>query len=147
VRRRSCGAAFGRDEGSAVIDFVLVSMILIPLFAGILQLALDLYVRNTMAACAQDAARYAADADVVSLGSDAVQSAASSRATTCIDQALSRHFSAGTITGALTTLDDGQGGALPVVDVEIAAPAPAVGFLSWDAVTIRVSGHALQEQP
>ena len=46
-----------RDErGSAVVDFVLVMIILVPLFLGILQVALVLHVRNTLTAAASDGA-------------------------------------------------------------------------------------------
>lgn len=50
-----------RDErGSAVVDFVLVSMLVVPLFLGILQVGLFLYVRNTVTAAASEGAHYAA---------------------------------------------------------------------------------------
>ncbi|TCC33297.1 pilus assembly protein [Kribbella capetownensis] len=50
-----------RDErGSAVVDFVLVSMLVVPLFLGILQVGLYLYVRNTLTAAASEGAVYAA---------------------------------------------------------------------------------------
>lgn len=50
-----------RDErGSAVVDFVLVSMLVVPLFLGILQVGLYLYVRNTVTAAASEGAHYAA---------------------------------------------------------------------------------------
>jgi hypothetical protein len=53
-----------RDQhGSAVVDFVLVSVLLVPLFLGVLQLGLFLYVRNALTAAASDGARYAATAD------------------------------------------------------------------------------------
>ena len=46
-----------RDErGSAVVDFVLVSMLVVPLFLGILQVGLYLYVRNTVTAAASEGA-------------------------------------------------------------------------------------------
>lgn len=44
----------------AIVDFVLVLGILLPLFLGILQLALVLHVRNTLASAAAEGARYAA---------------------------------------------------------------------------------------
>lgn len=50
-----------RDErGSAVVDFVLVSMLVVPLFLGIMQVGLYLYVRNTVTAAASEGAHYAA---------------------------------------------------------------------------------------
>lgn len=51
------------DEGAAVVEFVLVSMLLLGLFLAVVQLGFALYVRNTLVACAADGARYAANAD------------------------------------------------------------------------------------
>jgi hypothetical protein len=38
----------GSDQGAAVVEFTLVTVVLIVLFLAILQLALALYVRNTL---------------------------------------------------------------------------------------------------
>jgi Flp pilus assembly protein TadG len=43
-----------------VVDFVLVSMLVVPLFLGIMQVGLYLYVRNTVTAAASEGAHYAA---------------------------------------------------------------------------------------
>src|ERR687889_1613135 len=51
------------DRGAAVVDFVLVLVVLIPLFLGIFQVALVLHVRNTLTAAASEGARYAATVD------------------------------------------------------------------------------------
>jgi Flp pilus assembly protein TadG len=48
------------ERGSAVVDFVLVSTLVVPLFLGILQVGLFLYVRNTVTAAASEGAHYAA---------------------------------------------------------------------------------------
>ena len=42
-----CGRHDRREAGAAVVDFVLVMVVLVPLFLGILQVALVLHVRNT----------------------------------------------------------------------------------------------------
>lgn len=53
-----------RDQrGAAVVDFVLVLVVVLPLFLGIVQLALVLHVRNTLVSAASEGARYAATAD------------------------------------------------------------------------------------
>ena len=52
-----------RERGSAVADFVLVLVVLVPLFLGILQVGLVLLVRNTLASAASEGARYAATRD------------------------------------------------------------------------------------
>ncbi|MEI8409313.1 MULTISPECIES: TadE family protein [unclassified Kribbella] len=43
-----------------MVDFVLVSMLVVPLFLGIMQVGLYLYVRNTVTAAASEGAHYAA---------------------------------------------------------------------------------------
>lgn len=48
------------DTGAAVVDFVLMSVLLIMLLFGVLQVAVYFYARNVVAASAADAARYAA---------------------------------------------------------------------------------------
>lgn len=49
-----------RDEsGSAIVEFLLVSVLLVALTAGIVQLALALHVRNTLADAAAEGARQA----------------------------------------------------------------------------------------
>ena len=53
-----------RDEsGVAVVDFVLVAAVLVPLVLGLIQLALVLHVRNTVTAAAAEGARVAAAYD------------------------------------------------------------------------------------
>lgn len=51
-----------RDEGSAVVDVVLVSVLVVVLFLVVAQVGLALHVRNVLVAAAEGA-RYAANAD------------------------------------------------------------------------------------
>ena len=44
------------DAGAAVVEFVLVSVLLLGLFLSVLQVGFALYVRNTLVACAADGA-------------------------------------------------------------------------------------------
>lgn len=120
------------DRGSAVVDFVLVTIILVPLVLGIVQLALVLYVRNTLASAASEAARYAA-----TLGH--VPGDGSARARQQIDGVLSGRYARG-ITSGPTTLDGA-----PAVQVTIRAKVPAMGLVG-PAVSLTVSGHAVREQ-
>ena len=53
----------GGQRGAAVVDVVLVLVVLVPLVLGILQLALVMFVRNTLAAAASEGARLAATSD------------------------------------------------------------------------------------
>ncbi len=57
------GGASG-DEGSAVVEFILVGTLLLFLFLGILQVGLILHIRNTLAADAAEGARHAANLGV-----------------------------------------------------------------------------------
>ncbi len=52
------------ERGSAVVDFVMVSMLIVALLLAVLQVAVYVHVRNVVTASAQQGARYAANADV-----------------------------------------------------------------------------------
>jgi Flp pilus assembly protein TadG len=58
VRRRI--EARRDDAGAAVVDFALISVLLVFLLMGVLQVAVYFYARTVVAAAAADAARYAA---------------------------------------------------------------------------------------
>ena len=51
------------ERGAAVVDFVLISMVLVPLVLGLVQVGLVMHVRNTLAAAATEGARYGANID------------------------------------------------------------------------------------
>lgn len=53
-----------RDAGAAVVEFALVSVLLIFLFLGIVQVALLMHVRDVLVADAAEGARYAANRGV-----------------------------------------------------------------------------------
>ncbi|HJQ02052.1 MAG TPA: TadE/TadG family type IV pilus assembly protein [Jatrophihabitans sp.] len=59
VRRRLV-----EDRGSSVIEFSMISVLLVLLLFAVLQVAALFYVRSVTAAAAADGARYAANADV-----------------------------------------------------------------------------------
>ena len=54
------------ERGSAVVDFVFVSVLIVALLLSVLQVAVYVHVRNVVTASAQEGARYAANADVPS---------------------------------------------------------------------------------
>ena len=121
------------DRGSAVVDFVLVLLVLVPLFLGIVQVGLVLHVRNTLTAAASEGARYAATQD-----RDPAAGAARTREQ--ITGALADRFARGV--RARTTMVDG----VPGVVVEVAADVPPLGL--WGpAVHLDVTGHAVEESP
>lgn len=123
-----------RDErGAAVVDFVLVLVVLIPLFLGILQVALVLHVRNTLTAAASEGARYAATVDrPVSAGAE--------RTRQQISGALASRF-AGNVVARPASVHRAPG-----VEVAVTADVPPLGL--WGpAVRLRVTGHAIEETP
>src|SRR4051812_11374728 len=100
------------DRGSAPVDFVLVGgLLLTPLFLGVVQLGLDLHVRNTLVACAGEGARYAANAD--RLPSDGVE-----RTRSCITASLRSSY-ARDVSAAVIS----QGGRA-TVEITVRAPLP-----------------------
>ena len=122
-----------------------MTLILVPLFVAILQLGIALYVRNTLAACAQDGARYASNADIVAQGADAMSAAATASTTSCIGQSLSSSF-AQHVTASAPALPDGAGGEVDVVEVRVSSPVPVIGLLGLGAQVLHVQGDAMQEQ-
>ncbi len=134
------------DDGSAAVDFVLVSLILIPLFAAILQLGLALYVRNTLAACAQEGARYGADANVVVQGDQAMADAATSQTARCVEESLSGTY-ANAITASAPVVTGADGSSIRVVEVRIASPLPLAGLFGVGPQVLHAQGDALQERP
>jgi Flp pilus assembly protein TadG len=121
------------ERGSAVVDFVLVVVVMLPLFLGIVQLGLTLHVRNTLTAAASDGARHAATVD-----RDTADGVAHTRGQ--IHGALSEEF-ARQITAKQTTVDGAS-----AVEVTVVAEVPALGL--WGpGVRLEVSGHATEEDP
>lgn len=122
-----------RDErGSAVVDFVLVLVVLVPLVLGILQVALVMHVRNTLASAAAEGARYAATLD-----RGPAEGAARTRSQ--IDGAVSGRF-AQDVDAHPATVDGAPG-----VEVVVHATVPALG-LGGPGVELTVTGHAVEEQ-
>jgi hypothetical protein len=120
-------------------------LILVPLFAAILQLGLTLYVRNTLAACAQEGARYGANADFVSQSADVMIAQAQQRATSCINSALPSRYSADV--HAFPSSDQVfDGAAVDVVEVQVNAPIPVIGLWALGGTTLAVKGDAMQER-
>lgn len=122
-----------RDAGSAVVDFALVLIVLVPLVLGIMQVALVMHVRATLAAAASEGARYAATADRGP--ADGV-----ARTREQIDAALASRFAQSVTPRPVTVA--GQ----PGIEIVVTAEVPALGLLG-PAVTVTVSGRAIEERP
>lgn len=129
--------AAGRDRrsqrGAAVVDFVLVLVVLVPMVLGIMQVALVMHVRNTLAAAAAEGARYAA-----AQGRTAGDGMARTRRQ--IDTAVAGRFAEGVSVRTVLL------GGVPTVEVRVSAEVPALG-LGGPGVSLTVEGHAVQEQP
>jgi Flp pilus assembly protein TadG len=120
------------DHGAAVVDFVLVSLVLVPLVLGLVQVALVLHVRNTLTAAATEGARYGAAVDRGP--QDGVD-----RARAQIAEAIADRF-AGDVAGSEVTV-----GGVPAIEIRVHATVPALGL--WGpGVDLDVEGHAVREQ-
>ncbi len=123
-----------RDEGAAVVDFVLVSVLVVVLFLIVFQVGVVLHVRNVMVASAAEGARYGAAAD-----RDPADGAG--RATLAIRDALGSRIAA-SMRCVSVPGEDVDGAA--VVDIRCTGPMPIV-FLPTGPLSLTVHGHALEE--
>jgi Flp pilus assembly protein TadG len=121
-----------RDEGgAAVVDFVLVSMVLVPLVLGLIQVGLVMHVRNTLAAAATEGARYGANID-----RSPADGAARTREQ--VRGAVADRF-AQDVSASRETV-----GGVPTVVVRVRAVVPPLGL--WGpGVNLSVTGHGVQE--
>jgi Flp pilus assembly protein TadG len=119
------------DDGSAVVEFTLVAILLTVLFLGVLQLGLALHVRNTLTASAAEGARYAANADREPQDGVAVTRQ-------LIRESLADSFARDVTSGSEIV------GGVPTVFVEVRAQLPLVGLLG-PSRGIVVRGHAVEE--
>lgn len=120
------------DRGSAVVEFALVTPLLLLVALAVLQVTLALHVRATLTAAAAEGARAGALA-----GSGLV--VAESRTRQVLADALGGD-SAEDIVASRTRLDG-----VEVVRVRVTARLPLLGTLGPTALT--VEGHAIGEQP
>ena len=117
------------ERGAAIVDIVLVLAVLVPVVLGVMQVALVLFVRNTLASAASEGARLAATADRGP--ADGV--------------ALARAQIAGAVSGRFAQ-DVTARQAGDTVEVTVRARVPALG-LGGPAVELSVTGHAVEEPP
>ena len=120
------------ERGSSIVDFVLILLVLLPLVIGILQLALVLHVRNTLASAAAEGARHAAV-----VGSS--PTAGRAKVQELISGALSADF-----VRTVSVSPDSVGG-VAGVEAVVEAEIPVLG-LGGPGVHVRVVGHAIVEE-
>jgi Flp pilus assembly protein TadG len=120
------------EHGAAVVDFVLVSLVLLPLVLGLVQVALVLHVRNTLTAAATEGARYGATVDRGP--ADGI-----TRTRDQIARAIADQYAAD-VTGSDVVVDG-----VPTVEIRVHASVPALGL--WGpGVELVVTGHAVREE-
>jgi hypothetical protein len=122
------------ERGSAPVDFVLVGSLVTLLFLAVLQVGVDFHVRNVLAACAAEGARYGANADV------ADPQAAADKANELIEQSLGGRFAH----AAAPAQQDAVDGA-PVVTVTVETRLPLLAWFLPIGPTVKVTGHAILE--
>ncbi|MHB1064248.1 MAG: TadE/TadG family type IV pilus assembly protein [Georgenia sp.] len=121
----------GPVRGSVVVEFVLVSVLVVAMVLGLVQLTLALHVRNTLIDSASEGARHAALS-----GSSLGEGVARTRE--LIGLTLSDRYAENV---SATTVDDGG---TTLVRIEVAAPLPVLGLLGPGGV-VTVAGHAVLE--
>ena len=122
------------DDGAAVVEFTLVSVLLVTLFLLVLQVGLVLHARNVMVSAAQEGARFAANADRTP--ADGVV-----RTRSAIAGSLGEAFAARL---SVTPLPPTTAAGAPVVGISVSGPLPFV-FAPVGPLRITVQGHALEE--
>ncbi|MDQ3105713.1 MAG: pilus assembly protein [Actinomycetota bacterium] len=123
--------ARSRDGGAAVVDFVLVTVVVVPLVLGVIQLGIVLHVRNTLTAAASEGARLAATAD-----HGPADGAARTRET--VSEVLDARYADNVTAGAATVAG------APGVVVRVEARVPALGLLG-PSLPVSAEGHAVEE--
>ena len=132
VRRGGPGAGVEDPErGSAVVEFTLVSVLVLVLFLGVVQIALAVHVRATLVDCAAEGARVAGRADRGPHDGAA-------RTRDLVVSALSARYAQDVV-----ARQPGVAGRR-VVGGPGPAPLPVVGLLG-PAGALTVRGHALEE--
>ena len=116
------------EQGSAVVDFVLVGGLLTMFFLAIIQLTLVLHVRNTLIDAAASGARYGTLADRTA--SDAEE-----RTRSLISMALNKSFAEQVSTREVSV----QG--MRALEVTVRSPMPVIGLIGPRDM-LEVAGHA-----
>jgi Flp pilus assembly protein TadG len=124
-----------RERGSAVVDFVLVSVLVVVLLLAVLQVAVYVHLRNVVTASAQEGARYAANADVPT-------AAATGRTLAAVARATSEGTAEGLVCTAAEEVDDTG---LVLVSVRCTGAVPALLAGLGNVLPLDVTGRAVEE--
>ncbi len=121
----------GHDAGSAVVEFVLVSVLVVVLLLAVVQLAMALHIRNTLVSAAGEGARFAAAAD--RYPEDGAEHTRVLIRESLPDTYAEQVSSSYVVVGGIRT-----------VEVEVRADLPVFGWLGPSGA-LRVTGHAMEE--
>ncbi|TFV92828.1 pilus assembly protein [Blastococcus sp. CT_GayMR20] len=125
------------ERGSAVVDFVMVSMLIVALLLAVLQVAVYVHVRNVVTASAQQGARYAANADVD-------PAAGAARTVEVVAQATSTQTAEGL---ACTSAEEVDASGLTLVVVQCSGSVPSLLSALGNLLPLDVTGRAVKEGP
>jgi Flp pilus assembly protein TadG len=125
----------GGERGSAVVDFVLVSVLVLALLLAVLQVAVYVHVRNVIVASAQEGARYAANADVSSTDG-------ASRTVEIVARATSERTARGL---ACTSTEGPDASGLTLVVVRCSGSVPSLFAALGNLLPVDVNGRAVKE--
>lgn len=123
------------ERGSAVVDFVLVSMLIMTLLLAVLQVAVYVHVRNVVTASAQEGARYAANADVAS-------SAGVGRTVEIVARATSVQTAEGL---ACTSGEEADPSGATLVVVRCSGSVPSLLAVLGNLLPLQATGRAMKE--
>ncbi|MBA2574132.1 MAG: pilus assembly protein [Nocardioidaceae bacterium] len=119
------------QQGSALVDFALVAVVLVPLFFGVLQLGLMWHVKTTLTSAASEGARFGA-----------AYNRSYAEGATRTSQVIAEVFGAD-FHDAVTASESSIRGQ-PVVAVSVEAEVPVIAF--WGpTTTVTVESHAIKE--
>ena len=123
------------ERGSAVVDFVMVSLLIVALLLAVLQVAVYVHVRNVVTASAQLGARHAANADVDS-------SVGAARTVEVVAQATTVQTAEGL---ACTSVEQVDSSSLTLVVVECSGSVPSLLAVLGNLLPLQVTGRAVKE--
>ena len=123
------------ERGSAVVDFVLVSLLIVALLLAVLQVAVYAHVRNVVTASAQEGARFAANADVDS-------SLGAARTVEVVARATNQRTAEGL---ACTSQEETDPTGLTLVVVRCSGSVPSLLSALGDLLPLEVTGRAVKE--
>lgn len=131
-------AALRDDRGSSVVEFALISVLLVFLLFAVLQVAAVFYVRSVVAAAAADGARYAANAGVDPISGGP-------RASTLIGRGLGAGMARRLPCAGGQLIDAASG--LVTAEVRCQGRIRSVFVPVGALVSINVSGQSLKDAP